>query len=424
MGTVANTPDVDAPRQVPRRTEVRILGGLMGTSALGGLGQLIGLTGTTLLIQELLGSKTWVGTGSFAMMGGTAVGAAVLTRRLGRNRRRPTLIGGYLVGAIGGVVVGLAALWKWYPLVLIGLLMFGFGNTASQQSRFAAADVVPDARRGRAVSIVVWASTIGVVFGPKLWGPSGRFMERFGLTELGGPFVVGSAVYIIAALASAAVIRPDPREVSRLLRDDPTSAQSAAVDVRACLRRPALQVAFATLVVGQVVMVAVMSVTSLHLKDHHYSADSIGTVISGHVLGMYAPSPISGWLVDRLGRLPVVVGGCIVSMAGCVIAAAAHPENHALMIAALFILGVGWNGTFVAGSTLTTDAVSPAERPRIQAVADMTTFLASGSASLLAGFALEWSSYATMGVVGACIAALYGVVVLASRPRLAAQRTG
>ena len=410
-------------RAVLRGTEVRILGGLMGTSALGGLGQLIGLTGTTLLIKELLGSKTWVGTGSLAMMGGTAVGAAVLTRRLGRNRRRPTLIGGYLIGAVGGVLVGLAARWQWYPLVLVGLLLFGFGNTASQQSRFAAADVVPDARRGRAVSIVVWASTIGVVFGPKLWGPSGRAMTHFGLTELGGPFVVGSAIYVLAALASAAVIRPDPREVSRLLRDDPISS-TYNVDVRACLRRPALQLAFASLVIGQVVMVAVMSVTSIHLKDHGYSADGIGTVISGHVLGMYAPSPVSGWLVDRIGRLPVVIGGCVVSMAGCVIAAAAHPENHALMIVALFILGVGWNGTFVAGSTLTTDAVTAAERPRIQAVADMATFLASGLASLLAGFALEWSNYATMGVIGACIATLCGLLALTYRPRLVTAQQG
>jgi MFS family permease len=313
--------------------------------------------------------------------------------------------------------VGLAARWQWYPLVLVGLLLFGFGNTASQQSRFAAADVVSDARRGRAVSIVVWASTIGVVFGPKLWGPAGRFMTRFGLTELGGPFVVGGAVYVIAALASAAVIRPDPRAISRLLRDDPVGA-SNKVDVRACLRRPALQLAFASLIIGQVVMVAVMSVTSVHLKDHGYSADGIGTVISGHVLGMYAPSPVTGWLVDRIGRLPVVVGGSVIAVVACVMAAAAQPSNHALMIVALFILGVGWNGTFVAGSTLTTDAVTPAERPRIQAVADMATFLASGIASLLAGFALEWSSYATMGIIGACIGTLCALLAMAYRPRM------
>lgn len=416
--TTGGSETVGAARAVPRATEVRILGGLMGTSALGGLGQLIGLTGTTLLIKELLGSKTWVGTGSLAMMSGTAVGAAVLTRRLGRNRRRPTLIGGYLIGAVGGVLVGLAARWQWYPLVLVGLLLFGFGNTASQQSRFAAADVVPDARRGRAVSIVVWASTIGVVFGPKLWGPSGRFMTRFGLTELGGPFVVGSAVYVIAAIAAAAVINPDPRQVSRLLRDDPVTSAANPVDVRACLRRPALQLAFASLVIGQVVMVAVMSVTSVHLKDHGYSADGIGTVISGHVLGMYAPSPVTGWLVDRIGRLPVVVGGALIAVGACVMAAVAHPDNHMVMIVALFVLGVGWNGTFVAGSTLTTDAVTATERPRIQAVADMATFLASGLASLLAGFALEWSNYATMGVIGACIGGLLAVLALAFRPRL------
>ena len=413
---VPDASPVGAP-SVTRSTEYRILGGLMGSSALGGLGQLIGLTGTPLLIQELLGSKTWIGTGSFAMMGGTALGAVVLTKRIGRTRRRPTLIGGYLVGAVGGVLVGLAARWQWYSLVLVGLLLFGFGNTASQQSRFAAADVVVDARRGRAVAIVVWASTIGVVFGPKLWGPSGRMMAHVGLPELGGPFVVGGGVYVVAAVACWLVIRPDPRDISRRLRDEPVTS-NAKVDVRACLQRPALQLAFAALVIGQVVMVAVMSVTSVHLRDHGYSADGIGTVISAHVLGMYAPSPISGWLVDRVGRLPVVVGGCVVLVAGCVTAALADPSSHMAMIVALFILGIGWNANFVAGSTLVTDAVTAAERSRIQAVADTTTFLASGVAALLAGFALEWSNYATMGIIGACIAALCGVLVLAYRPRL------
>lgn len=420
MGAADTTPA--AQRVVARSTEYRILGGLMGSSALGGLGQLIGLTGTPLLIKELLGSKTWIGTGSFAMMAGTALGASVLTKRIGRSRRRPTLVGGYLIGAIGGVVVGLAARWQWYALVLVGLLLFGFGNTASQQSRFAAADVVSDERRGRAVSIVVWASTIGVVFGPKLWAPSGRLMTHVGLPELGGPFAVGGGVYIVAALACWLVIRPDPREVSRLLREESRQAD-VAVNVRECLRRPALQLAFVALVIGQVVMVAVMSVTSVHLKDHGYSADGIGTVISGHVLGMYAPSPLSGWLVDKVGRLPVVIGGCLVLVAGCTTAALAHPEHHMAMIIALFILGVGWNANFVAGSTLVTDAVSVSERPRIQAVADATTFLASGTAALVAGFALEWSSYTTMGVIGACIAALCGVVVMAYRPRLRSSGT-
>lgn len=410
--------DRDVPHAVARKTEFRLLGGLMGTSALGGLGQLVGLTGTSLLIEDLLGSKTWIGTGNFAMMGGTAVGASLLTKRLGRNRRRPTLINGYLIGAVGGVVAGFAARLQWYPLVLVGLLLFGFGNTASQQARFGAADVVPDARRGRAVSVVVWASTIGVVFGPKLWGPAGRMMAHLGFPLLGGPYVVGGAVYVIAAFACWLVIRPDPRDISRLLRDDPvTSGAAATVDVRACLRRPTLQVALAALVIGQVVMVAVMSVTSVHLRHHHYSTDSIGTVISGHVLGMYAPSPISGWLVDRIGRIPVVLGGCVILVAGCLTAAIANPGNHVLMIVALFILGVGWNANFVAGSTLVTDAVNPTERPRIQALADSSTFLASGCAALLAGFALQWSNYATMGVIGACVAALCGVIVLIYRPR-------
>jgi len=410
---------VDAPLVavdgVTPHIERRLLGGLMGSSALGGLGQLIGLTGTALLIEDLLGSKTFIGTGNFAMLGGTALGAYTLTRWLGKTHRRPTLVAGYLVGAVGGVVVGIGARWESYLVVLMGLALFGFGNTASQQARFAAADVVPDARRGRAVAIVVWASTIGVVFGPKLWGPAGRMMAHFGFPELGGAYVVGGGVYVVAALACYVVLRPDPRDVSRMLRPMPESVSAPPIDLRACRRRPPVRLALVALIVGQVVMVAVMSVTSVHLRDHGYGAGGIGTVISGHVLGMYAPSPISGWLVDRVGRVPVIAGGSVIMVAGCVMAAAADPRDHGAMIAALLLLGVGWNGNFVAGSTLVTDAVTAVERPRVQAMTDTYTFLASGIAALLAGFVLHWSSYSTMSVAGAAIAALCAVVTLAFR---------
>jgi MFS family permease len=409
--TAVDTPEVTV---VSRQTERRLIGGLMGSSALGGLAQLIGLTGTALLVEDLLGSKTWIGTGAFAGQCGTALGATLLQRWLGQQHRRPPLVGGYIIGALGGLLVGAGARWGSYPIVILGMLLFGFGNTANQQSRFAAADVVSDRRRARAVSIVVWASTIGVVFGPKLWGPSGRFMTRFGFDELGGAFAVGGAVYVLAGILCSIILRPDPRDVSRQLRGE-THTPNAHVDVRACLRRPAVRLALASLVVGQVVMVAVMSVTSVHLRDHSYHSGEIGTVISAHVFGMYAPSPVSGWLADRVGRVPVIVGGNLVMLGGCALAAGAEPTNHFAITAALLMLGVGWNGNFVAGSALVTEAVSSAERPRMQAVTDTMTFVASGSAALIAGFVLRWSDYPTMGVIGAAIAGISAVVAIAFR---------
>lgn len=393
----------------------RILGGLMASSVLGGLGQLIGLTVTGLLIEDLLGSRTWIGTGNAASQVGTAGGAFVLSRTMARHGRRPGLAGGYVIGLVGGITTGLGARWASYPVVLLGLVLFGVANSANQQARFAAADVVSDRRRARAVGIVVWSTTIGVVFGPKLSGPAGHLMERLDFPELGGSYVVGGAVFLVAGIACWVVLRPDPLEISHVLRPTVPGAPAVHVDVRACLRLPAVRLAMSALVVGQVVMVAIMSITSVHLRGHGYDLGAVGSVISGHVLGMYAPSPISGWLSDRYGRVFVIAGGSSAMAIASLLAATARPENHAAMIAALFLLGVGWNANFVAGSALVTDAVTVPERPRVQGLADTATFLASASAALFGGFGLSAAGYPAMSIAAASIAALATVVVLAAR---------
>ena len=313
----------------------RILGGLMASSVLGGLGQLIALTVTGLLIEDLLGSRTWIGTGNAVMQIGTAGGAFLLSRTMARHGRRPGLVAGYAIGFCGGIIVGFGARWSSYGIVLVGLLLFGTSTTATLQARFAAADVVSDRRRARAVGLVVWSTTIGVVFGPKLSGPAGRLVDGLGFPELGGAYVVGGAVFLLAALVGWCTLRPDPLDISNALRVKPDDAPPAPVDVRACLRRPAVRLAISTLVVGQVVMVAIMSITAVHLRGHGYDLGGVGTIISGHVFGMYAPSPISGWLSDRFGRIFVIAGGSLAMVLAALLAATARPEHHLAMFTAL-----------------------------------------------------------------------------------------
>ncbi len=387
----------------------------MASAVLGGLGQLIGITVTALLLEDLLGSRTWIGIGNASMQVGTALGAWQLSKLIARSGRRPALVVGYAIGLGGGVLIAYAARWRSLTLALIGLVLFGVANTANQQARFAAADAVPDNRRARGVGLVVWATTIGVVFGPKLSGPAGDAFKSWGFPEYGGPYLMGGLVFIGAAVVCQVVLRPDPSEISRQLRPIAVGTPKAIIDVRACLARPAVRLAIGSLVVGQVVMVGIMSITSVHLKAHGYGLGGVGTVISGHVLGMYGPAPISGWLVDRVGRLPVIIGGHTLMAFAGLMAALARPESHNSMIAALFILGLGWNANFVAGSTLVTDAVSPAERPRIQGIADSATFLTSAVAAVLAGFGLSATSYPAMSVVGASLALATGVILVALR---------
>jgi MFS family permease len=246
------------------------------------------------------------------------------------------------------------------------LFLFGVANTANQQARFAAADVVPDERRARAVGVVVWSTTIGVVLGPILSGPLGRAVKPLGIPEYGGSFLVGGFVFVLASGVCWTMLRPDPLEVSREIRPVVTGTIVPDVDVRACLRRPIVRMALLALVIGQVVMVGIMSTTSVHLKDHGHSTGSVGVTISLHVLGMYAATPLTGWLSDRLGRIPVIAGGGLLLAVAGLLAAAAPPEGSFAIDTALFLLGLGWNMNFVAGSALLTDGVTPAERPRMQ----------------------------------------------------------
>ena len=162
-------------------------------------------------------------------------------------------------------------------------------------------------------------------------------------------------------------------------------------------------------------MVAIMSITAVHLRGHGYDLGGVGTIISGHVFGMYAPSPISGWLSDRFGRIFVIAGGSLAMVLAALLAATARPEHHLAMFTALLLLGVGWNANFVAGSALVTDAVATHERPRIQGIADTATFLASAAAALLGGFGLSVAGYPAMAIAGACIAGLSTVAVIALR---------
>jgi MFS family permease len=394
----------------------RIISTLMATAALGGLGQLVGLTVGGLLVQDILHGKKWVGTANAASSIGTAIGALTLAKYMQRFGRRRGLTLGYVIGALGALLAVVASRQSNFWLLMVALVLYGVANTSNQQSRFAAADVTTAESRARVVGLVVWASTIGVVIGPKLAAPAGKRFEGLGHNQWGGAFVVAAIAFVIAAVALVLLLRPDPLDIARSINPPRTAAEEAApVDVWACLRRPSVSLPVITLMVNQVVMVSIMSVTNVHLRDNGYTTGAIGTVISGHVFGMFAPSPISGWLCDRIGRVPMIISSCFIMVTGALLAALAIPTNHAAMIVALFVLGLGWNGNFVAGSTLVTDAVTQHERTRLQGVTDMITYFASAAAAIGAGLLVGTTGYPKMAIIGGSIAALLGVLVIAFR---------
>jgi MFS family permease len=369
---------------------------------------------TSIVAFELGGDRSLAGLPAAAVVLGAAIGAVILGAVMGRWGRRPGLAGGYLIGVIGALVAVAGIVAQSFPVLLAGCVAIGFGNSSNQLSRYAAADMYPSTRRASAIGIVVWAATVGAVIGPNLIGISGDIAVSMGLPRLSGPYLVPVVLVGIAAVLSAVLLRPDPRD----LADQPAAggpAELAPARIGAVLRRPTVALAVLALIAGQFVMVLIMTMTPLHMTDHGHGLAAVGIVISAHVFGMFALSPISGRLTDRFRPVPIIFGGLAIILASAVLAAVAAPADQTVLLIALFLLGWGWNLGFVAGSSMLTGAVSRTERARVQGVSDALIWSTSAIASVGSGFVVGAWGFATLGILGAMIVGVVGAVVLLGR---------
>jgi MFS family permease len=321
----------------------------------------------------------------------------ILMDRIGR---RNAITSGLLIGIAGNILVLMAIQAASFPLIIAGLMMMGVTNAAVQLSRYAAAEVNPPAQRGRAISAVVLGGVIGTFLARFLAVPVGNFAVSLGMDELAGAYITTLGLFAIASLLVFIGLRPEPRdvgrEVAKLYPEEIPHGEARSIST--ILRQPAAVTAVAAMVLGQVVMVGIMVITSLHMEDHMHSRADIYSVISGHTFGMYAPSLISGWLLDKWGRGRMILFGSSTLLLAC-IAAPLSPNVLPLGIA-LFLLGVGWNFCFVGGSTLLSDQLSPVERSRTQGTSDMLVGLASAFISLSSGFIFAATGYTMMAVIG------------------------
>src|SRR6185369_5405666 len=244
-----------------------------------------------------------------------------------------------------------------------------------------AADLVAAKRRSVAIGLVVWAATIGGIVGPWLVPLAQDLAPRLNLPPLAGPYLVPVLFVAVAAVLSFVLLRPDPFALA-----DASARHDESVDdkvpIRAILARPSVLAAVVALVGGQATMTLIMTMTPLHLTDHNHTLDTVGLVISGHVAGMFALAPLSGWITQRVGSVPTIFLGSAVLIGSSLLAALAPPESDRLLFVALFFLGFGWNLGFVAGSTLLSAGVSLAERARVQGVADAVIWSTSAFASV------------------------------------------
>lgn len=370
--------------------------------ALGSTGHLAAATVASIVGQDLLGTAALAGAPSASVVFGAAVGAIGLSWLMARRGRRTGLTTGYVAGLAGALVATLAVVIRSFPLLILGTFVIGFGNSSNNLSRYAAADLVAPNRRAFAIGLVVWGSTVGGIVGPSLVPVGQQIAPFFGLPELAGPYLIPIAFVSVAALMTFVFLRPDPFALAHESTVH-TDTGAPRTSVREILLRPAVLAAVAALVAGQATMVLIMTMTPLHLTEHGRGLGVVGVVISGHVAGMFALAPVSGWITQRLGTVSTIFLGTAVLAAGSGLAALAPPESDQILFAALFLLGWGWNLGFVAGSAMLASEVELAERARVQGTADAVIWTTSALASLGSGAVVAAAGFSTLGLLGVAI---------------------
>jgi MFS family permease len=392
--------DVDRRHAAARR----ITNTLLVAQSLGSAGFLVSSTVNPLVATALGGSAAWAGAATAAYQAGSALVAYVWGLSMDRLGRRDTLAVGILVGAFGAALAWRAVSVHTLVAFLVGVSFMGMANSALQLGRFVAAEVNPPGSRGRAISHVVVGGTVGGVLGPFLVGPAGATATRLGFDELSGPYATSAAIFAVVVGIVLVGLRPEPAEVARHVAEAHAATSPVAADtdrrpLAEILRQPGARLAVAALVFGQAVMVALMVITSVHMKGHHHELSGIATVISSHIFGMYAFSIVSGRLADRWGRRPVITCGAATLVVSC-LAAPLSPRLVPLS-AALFLLGLGWNLCYVAGSALLSDQLRPSERATTQGFNDTLIGVASAAGALASGVVFDAVGYAVMGALAA-----------------------
>ena len=382
---------------------------------LGSTGYIAAITVATIVAKDLSGGSAFAGLPGAAIVLGSATASQLLSRFMVRHGRRAGLTLGYGIGAAGAVGAGAAVILGSFPLFLLSTVFMGCANASNQLSRYTAADMYDETKRATAIGLVVWGSTFGAVVGPNLVTIAGDAAEIFSLPRLAGTYGVPIIFVTAAALLTLVSLRPDPASLAPVtVAETPGGGASVAQIVV----RPRVFAAIIALVIGQVVMVLVMTMTPLHMADHGHGLDAVGLVISGHTFGMFALSPLSGRLASRFGTPLVIAAGLAVLAFSSALAAVAPPDGGVILFVALFLLGWGWNLGFVAGSALLTEGLSVSERTRLQGVTDALIWSSAAAAALGSGVVVAAASYTALGLLGAALIGLPVWAMLRGRTAL------
>ena len=374
----------------------------------------------SLIVISVSGSVLFAGLSAAMSTLGAAVFAIPLAALAARAGRRPALTTGALIALTGAICVVVAMVISNIFVLLLALMVLGTGNALSMQTRFAAGDLSTAETRGRDISLVVWATTIGIVLGPNLAAPGDLLGDALGLPALAGAFVFTVIAQVLAAAIYFWGLRPDPLVLSkRLLHQQekdagitpPKKSSSFKESFLLIITRPQAAIAVFVMIMSHATMVSIMAMTPVHLSEMHVAVVLIGLTVSLHTAGMYALSPVFGWLSDRIGLVPVILAGQVMFLA-TIFLNWFWPENLGSVMAALILLGLGWSAATVAGSVMLTGALNADERPRVQGVSDSLMSLAGAGGGAIAGLILAALGYPMLNVIVLWLVLAVIIVVL------------
>jgi MFS family permease len=364
-------------------------------------------TMTPIVAAAITGSEMLAGVPATVLMLGRAAASYPLGWLMDKAGRRTGLSVGFFVGVLGLLTSTVAVQYESFLILCIGSILVGIGRAASEQTRFAAADVYEPSVRARAIGTVVFAGTIGSIGGPLLVGPASTVMGNAGYNPDAGPYAFSTLLLLLALGLLMIFLRPDPKDIAAQIdAEDARVNHKTIVDdgqrgwrtLWPILRRDMVMLSLVAMVIGQLVMSLLMVITPLHMRHYDHSNDAIAWVIAAHNLGMFGLSGFTGWLIDHLGRIPMILVGGVV----LIIASVMTPTSPTFVVlaTALFLLGLGWNFAFIAASSLLSDALEPHERGRIQGVSETLIALAAGLSSLGTGSAFALGGIVAVAAVG------------------------
>ena len=402
--------EIDRVELQKRTLRVLVAGQVVAAAALSAA-----VTVGAFVIQDILGQDTpWGGISSATFTMGSAFMSQVLARKMSRKGRRVGLQYGYSLAIVGGLLAGYAVNRSSLPLFILGLFLYGSGQASNLLSRYAAMDLAAPDQRSQAMSYILFGSTFGAVFGPVLIQPAEKFGEEiFGWSTYTGPWIASAFFFAFALLNVAIRLRPDPLEVSGGLISQQgvgVVTPNLGVAFRTIFGIKNARVALTAMVISQVTMVAVMTMTPVHLKLHGHE-DVSPYVISLHIAGMYAFSPLVGKFADRRGKLLSIAVGGLLLLAATVMAALAG-EAATLLWPSLWLLGIGWNFGLIGGSSLLVESVPEKTRVTVQGAADLTMSFCGGLAGFSSGFIRKAFGFHMLSNLGTVLALILVVVAI------------